>query len=192
MPPDFYGQDTLTIAKSILGCFLIHRSPDGLTVGRIVETEAYLSTNDRASHASKGQTKRNAAMFGPSGHAYVYFTYGLHWLMNVVSGPTGIGEAVLIRALEPIDGLELMKQRRHQTNLVQLCNGPAKLVQAMGITGGQNGASLSRGSLIITAEYNDLITAAIPIVTTTRIGIKQAIELPLRFYLENCPYVSQL
>ncbi len=131
----------LRAAPNLLGWVLVHDSRDGTTAGIIVETEAY-TAHDAASHSYRGKTARTEVMFGPAGHLYVYFTYGMHYCINVVTGAEGNGEAVLIRALEPIEGLELMKQRRGQTDELQLTNGPAKLTQAMGIAKPNNGEFL--------------------------------------------------
>jgi DNA-3-methyladenine glycosylase len=188
MPPDFFNADTVSIARSLLGQLLIHQSADGLAAGRIVETEAYLSVSDLASHSASGQTKRNAVMFGPPGHAYIYFTYGMHWLLNVVTGPVGAGEAVLIRALEPLSGVGLMQQRRRTANPKLLCSGPAKLTQALGITSDQNGASLTSENLRLEPA------TSIPgnqVIATTRIGIARSADLPLRFYIKNNLFVSK-
>ena len=138
----FYGRHTVSVARDLLGYKLVHRSPEGMTAGLIVETEAYLQ-GDPACHANRGMTPRNRPMFGPPGHAYVYFIYGLYFCFNVVSGPVGVGEAVLIRALEPQDGIELMQQRRGRTKISELCSGPAKLVQAMGIGRQHNNLDLT-------------------------------------------------
>jgi DNA-3-methyladenine glycosylase len=186
----FYQQDTITVAKELLGAYLVHESDWGITSGRIVETEAYL-WGDPACHAYRRQTKRNATMFGPPGHAYVYQIYGLHHCINVVTAPVGVGEAVLIRALQPIEGIELMQQRRGMAEIKKLSNGPGKLVQAMGITRSMDGISL------LTSACYILAPAAFPehqqpfdIVTTTRIGITQGADLPYRYYIANNPYVS--
>lgn len=187
LPQSFYLKDTVTVARQLLGCTLVHDSADGLTSGRIVETEAYLAA-DEASHSFRGQTARNSVMFGPPGHVYVYFIYGAHFCMNAVTQPEGVAEAVLVRALEPLDGLPLMEARRRTTNARHLCSGPGKLCQALGITGAQNGAPLFSGPLRIFAGE---AVADGEIVATTRIGITKASDLPLRFYLSDNPYISK-
>ena len=202
LPRSFYRGPTLRIAKSLLGKILVHHSPDGLTAGKIVETEGYLS-GDPACHAvrpvefSKGGdpirwetklTRRNRSMFGPPGHAYVYFTYGNHHCLNVVTRPTGTPEAVLIRALEPTEGIEFMKERRGLDNLLQLTSGPGKLTQAMGITRELDGADLTQSPLII-AQGEKVDSSRI--ITTTRVGIRQATQEPWRFYLAGNPWVSR-
>lgn len=178
---------TISVAKKLLGSILIHDSTEGKTSGIIVEVEAYLA-NDPASHSYRGKTKRNEPMFGKEGTAYVYFTYGMHHCFNVVTGPKGIGEAVLIRALEPLEGIDLMKKRRKQNKIEQLCNGPAKLVQAMGIGKEHNTKDLREGKLRI--EWKEPPQEK-QIVTTTRIGIKKGAEQALRFYLTNSPFISK-
>lgn len=190
---DFFKQSTLKIAKGLLGCYLAHQHPEGMTIGKIVETEAYLS-DDPACHAARGKTQRNEAMFGPAGYAYIYFIYGMYFCFNVVTGPVEKGEAVLIRALEPIQGLELMQQRRQnkkstkQLQLHELCNGPAKLVIAMGIEKHQNKFCLQTSPLQLLMPKSK---TKHPITTTTRIGIVQGKELPYRFYLKNNIFVSK-
>lgn len=186
LPRSFYQRDTVTVARELLGHYLVHHSADGLTAGRIVETEAYLQ-GDPACHASRGMTPRNRVMFGPPGHAYVYFIYGMYYCFNVVTREEGVGEAVLIRALEPAAGIALMKSRRRREKINELCSGPARLVQAMGITREHNGADLTREPLLICPG---VITPA-GIVTTTRIGIRSGSELPLRFYLQESAFVSK-
>ncbi len=187
----FYAQETPLVAKQLLGCFLVHLQGEETTLGRIVETEAYL-WNDPASHAFAGKTKRNDVMFGPVGHAYIYFIYGMHYCINAVSGHEGKGEAVLIRALEPLQGIPVMQKRRRMEKLPLLCNGPAKLAQALALTMPLNGVPLFEGSLQIWSA--DSLSSApietLDIVETTRIGISKAKELPLRFYLRGSSYVS--
>src|SRR3990167_6642152 len=151
---DFYLQPTLKVAQQLLGKILYRRlGGDEILSGKIVETEVYLK-NDPACHASRGKTERNATMFGPAGHAYVYFTYGMHYCFNAVTQPEGIPEAVLIRAVEPIDGIEIMERNRgltanSQQPTANLTNGPAKLCQAFGITKELNGTDLTQEDFII-------------------------------------------
>lgn len=192
---DFYQQNTIKIAKMLLGTYLVSRSVDGTTVGKIVETECYLGKNDPASHSFKGETKRNAPMFGEPGHAYIYFIYGMHYCFNVTTGPKGVGEAVLIRALEPIEGIDLMKKRRGVEDIYNLCNGPAKLTQALGITSGLNGSCLIKGPIQILSRNSYPEIHILPknpkIVVTKRVGISQATDLPLRFYLKDNKFISK-
>src|ERR1041384_7248964 len=138
LPKSFYSRPTVKVAKALLGQILVHRSPEGVTAGRIVEVDAYLPKNDPGCHAARGKTPRNEVMFGPAGHAYVYFCYGNHFLFNVVTEKEGVPGAVLLRALEPVEGIPLMARRRgiqveKPKDLRNLTNGPGKLVQAMGL-----------------------------------------------------------
>lgn len=175
---DFFHQDIATVARSLIGAMLL---VDGVG-GRIVETEAY-DSSDSASHSFRGQTGANAVMFGPVAHAYVYRIYGLHWCLNFVAGPPG--SAVLIRALEPVEGLEQMFARRGTADPRKLCAGPGRLCQALAIDGSLNGASLS-------APPFDLRPAAVPsaIITGPRIGISRGVETPRRFGAEGSRYLS--
>lgn len=175
----------LSGAQALLGCKLIHDGPEGRTSGYIVETEAY-TMEDPASHTFHGQTLRNAAMFGPAGTVYVYFTYGMHYCMNIVCGPVGEGQGVLIRALEPLEGVDLMFKRRRVSEIRQLTNGPAKLAQAMAITIGHNNSQLNVGPL-------RLESGIVPesIVQTARVGISRAIDTPWRFYIAGNQFVSR-
>ncbi len=184
------------LAPALLGCILVHETQDGTVAGKIVETECY-SEGDAASHCYKGQTPRTKVMYGPGGHAYVYFTYGMHYCFNVVSGAKGSGQAVLIRGLEPLEGVELMAKRRNKLELLddlragaklaELCNGPAKLVQAMGISKSDYGKPLFEGNLYI-KERKD---TNIRIVNGPRIGIKKAINKPWRFWIVDSPFISR-
>lgn len=178
--------DSLTGARSLLGWKLVHETPEGITSGYIVETEAY-DMHDPASHAYGGPRKRNAAMYEAAGTVYVYFTYGMHYCMNIVTGEKGHGQGVLIRALQPLEGIELMKQRRGMTDERQLTNGPAKLAQAMGIAMESYGMELGKGSLRLEPgiEVHE-------IVQTTRVGISRAVDQPWRFYVAHNAYVSRL
>ncbi len=185
----FYQRDTVPLALALLGTLLIHESTEGITSGFIIETEAYLSKNDPACHAYRGKTKRNAAMFGPPGRAYVYFIYGNHHCFNVVSAAEGIGEAVLVRALEPVDGVELMKERRGKHHKVEnLTSGPGKLCSAMNISREHNGISLQKPPLYL-AKGKTVEKSSID--TSGRIGINQAQDKPLRFFLKNNLFLSR-
>lgn len=193
LPPEYYEQhNTLTLSQLLLGCELVHESDEGTTAGIIVETEAYL-TGDPACHAYRKKTNRNAAMFGPPGTLYVYLIYGYYHCLNVVTGPEGVGEAVLIRALEPTEGIDLMGQRRGldpttKAGLRGLCSGPGKLVIAMGVDRHQhNFSSLFTGPLYIRSRS----LQDFEMVTTTRIGITQGADLPYRFYVKDNRFVSK-
>ena len=178
------------IARSLLGAYLVYESREGITSGKIVETEAYL-WGDPACHAYRRKTARNATMFGPEGYAYIYQIYGIHHCMNVVTAQEGVGEAVLIRALEPMVGLDLMQLRRGLQETRLLCNGPGKLVQAMGITRAMDGMSLMQSPFyILSADTYPEQNLPFDTVTTTRIGITQGVEFPYRFYIKGHPCVS--
>jgi DNA-3-methyladenine glycosylase len=184
LPLSFYTQNALNLAVALLGCELVHVSKEGTTAGVIVETEAYNAT-DPASHSFGGQTARNAVMFGPPGHAYIYLSYGIHLCFNVVGGRKGVAEAVLIRALEPTHGTTLMQQRRHTEIATNLCSGPGKLVQAMGLQRSQNGASLTSSELFIRPHHQPAAILASP-----RIGISRAVDQPWRFFVAKNPHVT--
>lgn len=187
LPKEFYEKhDTLTISKLLLGCTLVHESPEGRTAGIIVETEAYLQ-NDPACHAYRKKSVRNAPMFESAGTCYVYLIYGMHYCVNISSGAKDIGEAVLIRALEPTEGIELMQKRRKNNDLKNLCSGPAKLVQAMGITLDFNFLTLDSDEFHCLESTNNNFS----IVTTTRIGITQGADLPYRFYIKDNRFISR-
>ncbi len=169
-----------------MGQVLVHETSAGITSGRIVEVEAYLPKNDPGCHAARGMTPRNEVMFGPGGYAYVYFCYGNHFMFNVVSEKIGVPGAVLIRALEPVKGEVLMARRRKgEVGDRKLTNGPGKLAQALGIDRHQNRLPVWKKPLTILAAQRTE-----PIGVTTRIGLTEGSELPLRFFLKDNPYVS--
>lgn len=184
---EFYARDTALVARDLLGKIMVHDSFEGLTAGMIVETEAYVQ-GDPACHAYRGMTPRNRAMFGPPGHAYIYFTYGMHYCFNVVTADRDVGEAVLIRALEPLEGTDLMRKRRGRSRLPELCSGPARLVQAMGIVPGMYGHDLTAKPLYLIRGAD---IGEEGVVVTTRVGIRAAAHLPLRFYIRDNMFVSR-
>ncbi|HEX8763212.1 MAG TPA: DNA-3-methyladenine glycosylase [Candidatus Saccharimonadales bacterium] len=179
--------DVVDAARRLLGCYLVRTIDGRRLVGKIVETEAYHQT-DAASHSYRGKTPRTEVMFGPSGRAYVYFTYGRHYCMNVVTGPEGEGSAVLIRALEPIEGQELMRLNRAGFLDRELANGPAKLCQALQINAQYNGHNLSE--LPLQLAINSPINPT-DIIATTRVGIRRDRERLWRFYIRGSDYISR-
>ena len=183
----FYQQHVITVAKTLLGRRLYRRSRAGLTAGRIVETEAYLSEGDSASHTFKGPSRRNRSMFGAAGCAYVY-TIHARQCVNVVTESAGIGSAVLIRAVEPLQGIDLMQRRRGTDVLRDLCRGPARLCEAFDIGTAFDGWNLMLGRRLWIAEADD---SALPeVVASPRIGVTSATNLCYRFFLSGSPYVS--
>ena len=193
LPRSFYERDAITVATGLLGCCLVHREDGFVTAGRIVETEAYLQ-GDPAAHSFRGRTPRTSVLFGPPGHAYVYFVYGMHWCMNVVTGTGEDRGAVLLRALEPVEGIPAMEERRKTKELRLLCSGPARLAQALAITGEFNGSSLLTGPLRIVSKDRSPVggtRGTEEIVQTTRVGISKAQDKPYRFYLKRSQHVSR-
>jgi DNA-3-methyladenine glycosylase len=188
LPRAFYARPALAVARDLLGRVLVHDTPEGRCAGRIVEVEAYRGGSDPASHAYRGRTPRNAVMFGPPGHAYVYFTYGMHHCMNVVTGARGVAEAVLLRAVEPIAGLEHMRRRRGTHEPARLARGPGSLTRALGIGREHDGADLVRGTLWIGAGPPG--RNGWRIVRGPRVGIRVATERPWRFAYAGHPAVS--
>jgi DNA-3-methyladenine glycosylase len=179
----FYNRPAIEVARDLLGRNIVH----GETAGRIVETEAYLGVNDLAAHSARGLTPRTRVIFGPPGHAYVYFIYGMHECLNLVAEPEGQAGCVLIRALEPVAGLDVMRARRGRDNVRDLCSGPGKLTQAMNITRTLNGVDVTKGPLTVhegTGETFD-------IHTTPRIGITHCADWPLRFLIAGNRFVSR-
>jgi DNA-3-methyladenine glycosylase len=194
LPRSFYLRPTLQIARDLLGQCIVRTVGTKLLTGKIVEVEAYCK-GDPASHAFRGRTKRNSAMFLEGGHLYVYFTYGMHFCANVATGKEGMGEAVLIRAVEPLSGIELMKKNRfpnlqflnHQS-FINLTNGPAKFCQAFGIARQENGLDLLDSEISITDSEpipSKLITRS------SRIGIQRGVEKKWRFFIKGNPWVSR-
>lgn len=181
------AQPAELVAPRLLGSLLVYQDGDVRLTSRIVETEAY-DQLDAASHSYKGRTPRTDVMFGPPGHLYVYFTYGMHYCCNVVTGPEGQGSAVLIRALEPLEGEEVMARNRGGKAGPQLTNGPAKLCQAYGINKAWNGHDLRQPPLQLIIQDP---VKPVDIVQTTRIGITQAKDVPWRFYVRGNAYVSK-
>lgn len=191
---NFYERDTLIVAKELLGKFLVHETAEGITVGKIVETEAYMGPEDQASHAYDNlRTERTEVQFGPKGHAYIYQIYGMHFCFNVTSGRVaGKPEAILVRALQPIDGVELMIRRRgfFKGQTFNLTSGPGKLCKAMGIMKQQNGTDLCVPTLYIEAG---VVIDERCIVETTRVNVDYAHEwkhLRWRFFVKNSDFVS--
>jgi DNA-3-methyladenine glycosylase len=193
LPREFYAQPVLTVARQCIGKILVHRTTDGEAAGRIVEAEAYRGPLDLAAHSRRGlHTKRTTAMFGPPGHAYVYLLYGISWAMNIVVAPTGSPHAVLIRALEPVRGVELMTQRRGKpATSRELSNGPGKLTNALAITGADYGRDLCGDELFL--EETDAGVPRGKIGRSPRINVDYAgkwAALPWRFYERGNRYVS--
>ncbi len=187
LPRATYRHDALDLGPALLGKVLV----SGRRRGRIVEVEAYRSSDDPASHAFRGPTARNATMFGPPGHLYVYFTYGLHWCANVVCGPEGQGQAVLLRALHPLAGLEDMRAARPAARTDRdLCRGPARLTRAFGLDGTHDGLDLTRAEQGVTILDDGWEAGGAP-VQTVRVGITRAVERPWRWYLADDPHVSR-
>ena len=191
LPSSFYARPALEVAPELLGKILCHRRRGGsgglVTSGRIVEVEAYLGSDDPASHGYRGMTPRNRVMFGPPGRAYVYFTYGNHFCMNVVTGVDGTASAVLIRALEPLTGIPAMRRRRARALLVDLASGPGKLTQALGIGRPCNGLDLTREPLWI----RDDGAPAPAFIWTPRIGIREGADRLYRFVVPDSPCISR-
>ena len=205
LPRSFYLHPTPRVAKDLLGKYIVRTFRGKKLIGKIVETEAYC-TGDPAAHSFRGKTKRNAVMFGNGGHLYVYFTYGMHWCANVVTQGLGVGEAVLIRAVEPVHGIETMRAKRKLSkakasgrarknlgedafDLVRiLTNGPAKFCKAFGITGKENGTDLL-GNTVYIATGETILPSSIK--RSSRIGITVGRERQWRFFVKGNPWVSR-
>ena len=185
---EFYLRDGLTVARELIGKKLVTRLPEGVTSGIIVETEAYMGTIDAAAHSYRGKTERTKIFFGAGGFVYVYLIYGMYLCTNVVANAADVPEAVLIRALEPVDGVELMKLRRGKNNLRELCSGPGKLSQALGVTKNFYGADLCGEEIFIeTTDFQATVAA------TKRINVDYAgaaADYPWRFVAAGNPFLS--
>jgi DNA-3-methyladenine glycosylase len=182
---EFYARPTIDVAKDLLGKVLRH----GRNSGVIVETEAYLGGDDLASHSARGITDRTRVIFGPPGHAYVYLIYGMYECLNIVAEPDGVAGCVLIRAIEPLSGIEDMQRRRPAARkLRDLASGPGKLTLAMGITRALNGADVTKGPLTVHESQNPTV---VRIETSCRIGIRECADWPLRFTIAGSDFVSR-
>ncbi len=178
---EFFARSVHEVAPELVGCTLL---VDGVG-GRIVEVEAY-DAEDPASHGYRGRTARNGAMFGPPGHAYVYRSYGIHWCLNLVCAREGLAEAALVRALEPTEGLERMRERRGVEDDRLLCSGPGRLCEALGVAGGHDGLALDAPPFALLAADEPVAVARGP-----RVGITRAAELPWRYGLAGSPFLSR-
>jgi DNA-3-methyladenine glycosylase len=184
----FFSRDPVMVARDLLGRILFYRAPQGLLAGRIVETEAYRGEADAASHAFRGRTARNAVMYGVAGHAYVYFTYGMHYCLNVTADASSVAGAVLLRALEPLAGMEIMRKRGDRGPEVRLLSGPGKIGRGFGLDLKDNGLDFTRGPLGLAAG------TPVPdgeVAVSRRIGISRAVDLPYRFSVIGSRSVSR-
>jgi DNA-3-methyladenine glycosylase len=189
LPSEFFARDTEIVARELLGCVLECHSREGITSGRIVETEAYIGEHDLACHAAAGRTGRTEPLYGPAGTSYVYFIYGVHWCFNAVTRIAGLPSAVLVRAVEPLEGLELMRRRRPAARRdIDLTNGPGKLCAALEIDERHNGLPLDRPPVVI-REGARISSTRVQI--TPRIGITRCADWPLRWIVSDNPYVSR-
>lgn len=189
---DFYNRDALTVSEELLGKTLVHITEEGITKGKIVEVEAYMGAQDKAAHSYGNlRSERTKIQYGEGGYAYVYLIYGMHICMNIVANREAIPEAILIRALEPLEGIELMKKRRKTDNIKLLCNGPGKLSQAMGITKENYGDNLCGETLYL---EDGIVIPKSKILKSKRINIDYAEEAKdylWRFTIKDNPYVSK-
>ena len=185
----FYDRHVVEVARDLLGKVILRRSPDGLVSGRIVETEAYLAEADSACHSHKGLNRKNAAMFGPPGHAYVY-TIHARFCFNVVTEPENVASAVLIRAVEPLVGIEIMQRRRRRQRATEFVNGPAKLCEALDIDRRLDGWDLTRGRKLWISETDGCDIPSSDTGQSVRIGVTSAKDLALRFFHKGNPFVS--
>ena len=187
LPRSFYARDPRRVAHELLHKVIVGNG----RAARLVEVEAYLGSDDPGAHSYRGMTARNATMFGPAGHLYVYFTYGMHWCANAVCGDEGVGVAVLLRAAGPLAGLDLMRAARPAARRdVDLCRGPARLCQAFGIDRSYDGADLVDGDAGVIIVDDGVAPPATPVVTT-RVGLSAGAEHPWRWYVAGEPHVSR-
>ncbi len=187
LPAEFYQRDAAEVARDLLGAILVREERDGVTAGFIVEDEAYYGETDPASHAFRGRTPRNDPMFRAGGHAYVYFVYGNHFMLNVVTGREGAPSAVLLRALAPAAGFARMRRRRGGVPDRQLTNGPGRLARALGIDRSHNGMALTGDPLFISAPFS----CRAAIARSGRVGVARGGERALRFCAKDSPFVSR-
>jgi DNA-3-methyladenine glycosylase len=183
----FFARHTLDVARDLLGCHLVRKVGEKEITGKIVEVEAYRGSDDPASHSFRGPTKRNAVMWGRAGHVYMFFSYGANWCLNFTTEKEGTPGAVLIRALEPVTGVELMKKNRETTRVRDLTNGPGKLTQALSIDGSFYGEDLTKSKRLYVLPGN----APVSILSSSRIGISRGREHQWRFYVKGNPFVSK-
>lgn len=189
LPRSFFDRDVALVARELLGKKLFRRTAEGLTVGRIVEAEAYRSRNDSACHAARGRTARNEVMFGPPGHAYVYSIHA-RYCLNAVTDAEGVASAVLVRAVEPIAGIDVMQRRRSSEKLLELARGPARLCEAFHIDRGLNGWDLTAGIELWITDDDEFDSERVLIGKSPRIGVTSAEDLQLRFFLDGSRFVS--
>ena len=182
----FYNRDAREVAQDLIGKILVRQTRNITLRVRICEVEAYLGELDQASHAYRGRTPRNSVMFGPFGHLYVYFTYGMHYCANIVTGEEGVPQAVLLRAAQPLEGIAVMEANRKLKDPLNLCSGPAKLAQALAISKLDNGTSLTSGQIWLEDDGLRMPTASSP-----RIGISRSTEALWRFYIPGSAFVSK-
>jgi DNA-3-methyladenine glycosylase len=185
----YYNRDVVRVARELLGRHLIHESAEGTTIGRIVEVEAYLPEGDSSCHGARGQTRRNASLFGPPGHAYVYAIHS-RWCLNAVAEPENVACAALIRAVEPLEGLDLMRTRRQREAPLDLARGPGRLCQAFGIDRALDGWDLTLGERLWIAATKRPLAKSEAVAISPRIGVTSAHEMPLRFFLAGNRWVS--
>lgn len=190
LPADWYARPVLDVARDLLGCVVVHRAPEGQVAVRLSEVEAYAGQADPGSHAYRGPTRRTAVMFGPPGHAYVYFSYGMHWCMNLVCRPEGTASAVLLRGGEVVEGLDLARTRRPGARDRDLARGPARLTRALGIGGGLDGAPVTAADGPLRVCAGTPVPAA-AVRSGPRVGVAGAgANRPWRFWVDGDPTVS--